>query len=296
LGIGLVLTVILNPEGIVGPIHVLLDRRRTRRAGPSGTPARPIHLVEPPPVAPDPGLLSPHDVRVHYGGVVAVDGVSFDVPRGTIVGLIGPNGAGKTTLLDAISGFTQATGTITLAGQPLQGLAPHQRIRAGLGRTFQHIELYDDLSVRENVVVGLAAGRRRASTDDLAATFDLLELGDVAGRPAGELSQGRRQLVSIARALVAGPTVLLLDEPAGGLDTSESEWLGERLRSIRDSGVTILLIDHDMHLVLNLCDEVHVLNFGRLIASGPPAAVKADRNVAEAYLGATHAIQTTVVG
>jgi ABC-type branched-subunit amino acid transport system ATPase component len=297
LGIGLVLTVILNPEGIVGPIHVLLDRRRTRSAAPSRTPSPPIHLVEPAPaVAPEPSLLSPHDVHVQYGGVVAVDGVSFDVPRGTIVGLIGPNGAGKTTLLDAISGFAQATGTIMLAGQPLQGLAPHQRIRAGLGRTFQHIELYDDLSVQENVVVGLAARGRRASTDDLAATFDLLELGDVAGRPAGELSQGRRQLVSIARALVASPTVLLLDEPAGGLDTSESEWLGDRLRSIRDSGVTILLIDHDMHLVLNLCDEVHVLNFGRLIASGPPAAVKANRNVAEAYLGATHATQTTVVG
>jgi ABC-type branched-subunit amino acid transport system ATPase component/branched-subunit amino acid ABC-type transport system permease component len=297
LGVGLVLTVILNPEGIVGPIHVLLDRRRTRSAAPSRTPSPPIHLVEPAPaVVPEPSLLSPHNVHVQYGGVVAVDGVSFDVPRGTIVGLIGPNGAGKTTLLDAISGFAQSTGTIMLAGQPLQGLAPHQRIRAGLGRTFQHIELYDDLSVQENVVVGLAARGRRASTDDLAATFDLLELGDVAGRPAGELSQGRRQLVSIARALVASPTVLLLDEPAGGLDTSESEWLGDRLRSIRDSGVTILLIDHDMHLVLNLCDEVHVLNFGRLIASGPPAAVKADRNVAEAYLGATHATQTTVVG
>jgi ABC-type branched-subunit amino acid transport system ATPase component len=112
-------------------------------------------------------------------------------------------------------------------------------------------------------------------------------------RSSFSLSQGRRQLVSIARALVARPTLLILDEPAGGLDTNESQWLGQRLRAIRDSGVTILLIDHDMHLVLNLCDEIHVLDFGRLIASGPPAAVTADRAVAEAYLGSTHASTTT---
>ncbi len=122
----------------------------------------------------------------------------------------------------------------------------------------------------------------------------LLELSDVAERPAGELSQGRRQLVSIARALVGEPRVVLLDEPASGLDTAESQWLGERLRRIRDSGVTILMVDHDMHLVLNLCEQIHVLDFGRLIASGTPAAVKADRRVAEAYLGSTHAEQATV--
>jgi len=293
LGVGLVLTVIQNPEGIVGPIHVLLDkRRRATGARPAEAPA--IHLVEPATAASEPGLLTLEHVRVRYGGVVAVDDVSFAVPRGAIVGLIGPNGAGKTTLLDAISGFAPASGTVWLAGRDLQGLAPHQRIRAGLGRTFQHIGLYDDLSVQENVVVGLAASAGRSTDRSLDATLALLELAEVADRPAGELSQGRRQLVSIARALVADPAVLLLDEPAGGLDTAESQWLGERLRSIRDSGVTILLIDHDMSLVLNLCDEIHVLNFGRLIASGPPAAVKADRDVAEAYLGSTHASDATV--
>jgi ABC-type branched-subunit amino acid transport system ATPase component len=154
--------------------------------------------------------------------------------------------------------------------------------------------LYDDLTVRENVVAGLAARERgRASEDDLQRTLELLELTDLAELPAGELSQGRRQLVSIARALIGDPRVVLLDEPASGLDTTESEWLGERLRTIRDSGVTILLVDHDMHLVLNLCEQIHVLDFGRLIASGTPAVVKADRSVTEAYLGSTHAEQAT---
>jgi ABC-type branched-subunit amino acid transport system ATPase component len=294
-GVGLVLTVVLNPEGIVGPAHVALEKMRTRRAvGREPAPAgvRPVAVA---PVAPpDPELLSLHDVRVAYGGVIAVENVSMDVAEGTIVGLIGPNGAGKTTLLDAISGFARASGSVKLGGRELGRLPPHRRIRAGLGRTFQQIELYDDLTVRENVVAGLAAReRRRASEDDLQRTLELLELTDLAELPAGELSQGRRQLVSIARALIGDPRVVLLDEPASGLDTAESEWLGERLRTIRDSGVTILLVDHDMHLVLNLCEQIHVLDFGRLIASGPPAAIKADRRVTEAYLGSTHAEQTT---
>ena len=125
--------------------------------------------------------------------------------------------------------------------------------------------------------------------------LELVDLADVAERSAGELSQGRRQLVSIARALASRPRVLLLDEPAGGLDSNESLWLGHRLRRIRDSGVTILLVDHDMHLVLSLCDEIHVLVFGELIASGPPEIVKSDREVAAAYLGAMHAAQPTGV-
>jgi ABC-type branched-subunit amino acid transport system ATPase component len=174
----------------------------------------------------------------------------------------------------------------------LEGMEPHQRTRAGLGRTFQAIELYDDLTVDENVVVGLAAARGRSDDLDgaaLAATFDLLGLTAVRHRPAGELSQGQRQLVSIARALAGRPTALLLDEPAGGLDSTESRWLGDRLRAIRDSGVTILLVDHDMHLVLNLCDEIRVLDFGALIASGTPADVRANAKVGAAYLGDAHA-------
>jgi ABC-type branched-subunit amino acid transport system ATPase component/ABC-type branched-subunit amino acid transport system permease subunit len=295
-GVGLVLTVVLNPEGIVGPFHVMLEKVRTRRVTPAAPEPAGVRAVETPPsAAPDPQLLSLHDVRVAYGGVIAVENLTFDVAEGTIVGLIGPNGAGKTTLLDAISGFASASGSIRLGGRELGRLPPHRRIRAGLGRTFQQIELYDDMTVRENIVAGLAAReRRRASDADLHRVLALLDLTDLAERPAGELSQGRRQLVSIARALVGEPRVVLLDEPASGLDTAESEWLAERLRAIRDSGVTILLVDHDMHLVLNLCEQIYVLDFGRLIASGPPATVKADRKVTEAYLGSTHAETATV--
>jgi ABC-type branched-subunit amino acid transport system ATPase component/branched-subunit amino acid ABC-type transport system permease component len=293
-GVGLVFTVVRNPEGIVGPFHVMLERRRARRSRSEASAPAPLHVVEGRESARrDEPLLSLHELRVAYGGVVAVDQVSFDVAEGDIVGLIGPNGAGKTTLIDAISGFAPASGSVRLAGAELQGLPPHRRIRAGLGRTFQQIELYDDLSVRENVVAGQVARERRlSSAEDLDDVLALLDLTEVAERPAGDLSQGQRQLVSIARALIGDPLLLLLDEPASGLDTSESAWLGERLRRIRARGVSILLIDHDMHLVLNLCDEIHVLDFGQLIASGTPAAVKADRRVAEAYLGATHAEAT----
>ena len=140
----------------------------------------------------------------------------------------------------------------------------------------------------ENVTAGITRTGRLVAAD-IEHTLDLLGLGDLRDRRPAELSQGRRQLVSIARALVGHPDVLLLDEPAGGLDSSESQWLGERLRDVRDSGVTILMVDHDMHLVLNLCDRIEVVNFGRLIASGPPSSIRADRAVADAYLGSTHA-------
>jgi ABC-type branched-subunit amino acid transport system ATPase component len=203
-------------------------------------------------------------------------GIDLRLEPGEMVALIGPNGAGKTTAIDAISGFAPASGTVTLGGTRLDRLKPHQRIRAGLGRTFQAIELYEDLSVRENVIVGLTAGVARGDTpaDQLDRTLGLLGLTEVADRPAAELSQGQRQLVSIARALVGRPRVLLLDEPAGGLDTVESHWLGERLRVIREFGVTILMVEHDMSLVLSLCDEIHVLNFGEIIAEGTAAEIR----------------------
>jgi ABC-type branched-subunit amino acid transport system ATPase component/branched-subunit amino acid ABC-type transport system permease component len=297
----LIITVIMNPEGIVGPAHQKLAALR------AGRDARVADVPTPVPVMParattriEPGgrsdLLGVRDLGVRYGGVVAVDGVTFDVEQGSIVGLIGPNGAGKTTLLDAMSGFAGHSGSVSLDGHSLAGRSPHERVRAGLGRTFQALELYDDLTVAENVAVGLTAshGRRRRATDDaLLATFDLLELTPLRARPAGELSQGQRQLVSIARALIGEPRVLLLDEPAGGLDTAESEWLGERLEVIRDSGVTIVMVDHDMSLVLSLCHRIHVLNFGQVIASGTPSEIRADRGVAAAYLGSTHGEKAT---
>jgi ABC-type branched-subunit amino acid transport system ATPase component/branched-subunit amino acid ABC-type transport system permease component len=305
-GIGLILTVLQNPEGIVGSVQQIAERLRSRGRTPTRVAmgatvaptesadataqvehARPIAAVpDPPETTP---ALAIHAVSVRYGGVTAVNDVHFEVPVGKIVGLIGPNGAGKTTLIDAISGFTPSTGTIELFGRTVSSLSPFQRVRSGLGRTFQAVELYDDLSVKENVVVGQAASRVDVSDEQLGRTFDLLGLSSVRDSLAGELSQGTRQLVSIARALVGEPDVLLLDEPAGGLDSTESQWLGLRLRDIRDSGVSILLVDHDMQLVLDLCDEIQVLNFGEVIAAGTPAAVRADPKVKSAYLGNTHA-------
>jgi ABC-type branched-subunit amino acid transport system ATPase component len=290
-GLGVVLMLKQSPDGLAA-MYAKTGRKLRARLVQRQRPRRELPPV--PRRVRQPAAIELRDVTVRFGGVVALDKVNLRIEPGEIVGLIGPNGAGKTTLLDAISGFARASGSVKLGGRELGRLPPHRRIRAGLGRTFQQIELYDDLTVRENVVAGLAAReRRRASEDDLQRTLELLELTDLAELPAGELSQGRRQLVSIARALIGDPRVVLLDEPASGLDTAESEWLGERLRTIRDSGVTILLVDHDMHLVLNLCEQIHVLDFGRLIASGPPAAIKADRRVTEAYLGSTHAEQTT---
>jgi ABC-type branched-subunit amino acid transport system ATPase component/branched-subunit amino acid ABC-type transport system permease component len=301
-GVGLILTVVRYPEGVVGPLHLLADRVRARRAAIGGFGAGTIPIggrselalsqrsigVDRTKTRPSAPALAVRGVTVRYGGVTAVNDVAFDVPYGRIVGLIGPNGAGKTTLIDAISGFAPAAGAVELGGQSITSLTPHQRARAGLGRTFQAIELYEDLSVSENVIVGQAATRGKATEDQLLRVLALLGLYAVAEKPAGELSQGTRQLVSIARALVGEPDVLLLDEPAGGLDSTESQWLGRKLRDISDTGVSVVLIDHDMHLVLDLCDEIQVLNFGEIIAAGTPAVVRAHPAVRSAYLGSTH--------
>jgi ABC-type branched-subunit amino acid transport system ATPase component len=231
--------------------------------------------------------------------VVANDDVSFEVVPGEIVGLIGPNGAGKTTLIDAVSGYARATGSVALLGRKLDGRKPFQRSRDGLGRTFQGIELYDDLSVRENVEVGTTAARsagaggaragREQPSLGIDAYFEVLGLQAVAEQPVRELSVGQRQLVSVARALAGRPTVVLLDEPAAGLDATESRWLGERLRAIRDAGTTIVMVDHDMGLVLDVCDRIVVLDLGRVVAIGSPADIVGNDEVKRAYLGTTHA-------
>ena len=178
-------------------------------------------------------------MTVRYGGVVAVDDVSFDVPRGAIVGLIGPNGAGKTTMLDAHLRVHRRRRRRDQRRRPShRGLPPHRRAQLGLGRTFQGLDLYEDLTVEENVAVG-QADSRAAGRDDIAAVLDVARGSTaLAERPVAELSQGQRQLVSIARALAGRPDVLLLDEPAAGLDTTESAWLATQLRTIRDTGMT----------------------------------------------------------
>ncbi len=323
-GIGVILTVIFNPDGIVGPTHLFLEQRRVRgiMARPEGAlvpllrTAPETHVSEPAPAlapvsaeagelvgsgagvgsnghtqAPANGVTGPlldvKNLTVRYGGVVAVDNVSFSVEQGQIVGLIGPNGAGKTTTIDALCGFHGYEGSVVLAGQDVVGYSPHRRAVLGLARTFQLAGVADDLTVEENVQVG----QHMASTHDPAALTRILdELGLVEMRDlqVSMLSQGQRQLVSVARALAGDPRLLLLDEPAAGLDSTESLWLADRLREVRDTGVTILLVDHDMSLVLNLCDSIDVLDFGALIATGTPDQIRTNQQVSTAYLGATH--------
>ncbi|MFZ2174564.1 MAG: branched-chain amino acid ABC transporter permease/ATP-binding protein [Rhodococcus sp. (in: high G+C Gram-positive bacteria)] len=303
-GILLIITVIKYPEGLIGHLHKYSDavrRRLPKGMRPDAAVAKDSSIGQrPPSAAPlairdvtDGVLLSVADIGVRYGGVVALDAVSFDVHAGEIVGLIGPNGAGKTTCMDAISGFAESTGSVRLHDRRIDDLEPHRRSRAGLGRTFQAIELYEDLTVRENVEVGTVATHRHrhAGAQDLDALFGLLHLGEVADRPVNELSQGQRQLVSIARAIAGQPEIVLLDEPAAGLDSTESRWLGERLTSIRDAGVAIIMVEHDMELVLEVCDRIVVLDLGRVIASGTPEQIKTNPDVMRAYLGTTHAPQ-----
>jgi branched-chain amino acid transport system ATP-binding protein len=242
-------------------------------------------------------LLRVEELSVRYGGVTALDGVSFTVGAGTIVGLIGPNGAGKTTCIDAVTGFVAPTrGRCWFDGTPTDGEPPHALARRGFARTFQSLELFDDLTVRENLLVSASTPTWRSTITDAfwpkrhasAATdevLDRLRLVDLADRPTADLSNGQRHLVAVGRALVARPKLVLLDEPAAGLDTAETAELGRLLRGLPDLGVTVLLVDHDMPLVLGVCDEVLVLDFGRLIAGGTPAEVRADPAVVAAYLG-----------
>jgi branched-chain amino acid transport system ATP-binding protein len=241
-------------------------------------------------------VLETAGVSVHFGGVQALSDVDLRVEAGQLVGLIGPNGAGKTTFVDAVSGFVDCSGDISLDGRSLVGLSPHERARLGLARTWQASELFDDLTVRENLNV--AARRPSAWTvvkelfqsDPEAApsveeALALVELEWAAEAMPADLSQGQRKLVGVARAIAMGPRLLALDEPAAGLDTSESEDLGRRLRTLADEGNAMLLIDHDMGLVLSICDQIYVLEFGKLIAAGPPDTVRRDPKVVEAYLG-----------
>jgi branched-chain amino acid transport system ATP-binding protein len=248
-------------------------------------------------------LLEVSDVRRSFGGLVAVNRVSFSVAPGQIKAVIGPNGAGKTTLFNIISGLLKAdTGRITFQGRPITGFKPHQIARAGISRTFQNPSLFFQMSVLENVMVGRHRCSRweftgcslrfpgqpkeeRAIRAAALAQLDDFGLAPLAASPAGALAFGQRRMVELARALATDPELLLLDEPASGLNTREKENLGDLIRRIRDRGVTVLLVEHDMTMVMDLSDDILVLHNGTAIAEGSPAAIQNDPEVVSVYLG-----------
>jgi branched-chain amino acid transport system ATP-binding protein len=231
--------------------------------------------------------LEVSEVTVTFGGKRALDGVAIAAEPGHVTGLIGPNGAGKSTLFDVICGLRKpAAGRIRLNGRDVTRLGPAQRVRCGMARTFQRLELFGRLSVRENLLVAAELGpeRRRAerAVTQLLARLDLAEIAD---RPADELSTGTGRLVEVGRALAVKPRFLLLDEPAAGQDAEETRRFAALLRALAGEGTTVILVEHDMSLVMGVCDQVHVLDLGTIISSGPPDVIRRDQTVLAAYLG-----------
>jgi len=238
-------------------------------------------------------VLEARGLNVRFGGHHAVRDVHLDVDAGEIVGLIGPNGAGKTTTFNAVSGVQRCTGTVTLDGTDISGAPPHRRARLGMSRTFQRLEVFGTMTAYDNIrtAAEIAARARRepvrsaiAITDDVV---DLIGLGGIAGNRADALPTGQARLVELGRVLATKPKVVLLDEPASGLDDVETRRLAEVLSTLRDDGLAILLVEHDIDLVMELCSTIYVLHLGELIAHGSAADVRSDPAVQEAYLGAS---------
>ena len=248
-------------------------------------------------------LLEVRDLRVRFGGVTALDGVSLDVRAGSIAGLIGPNGAGKSTFFNCLTGFCAPdAGSVALDGRDLLSLPVHRIAQLGVIRTFQNLQLFASLTVRENLLVGahhrlrasvlagLVATRGQRSEDLKAEAWAVVvaqrvSIHDHLDSVVAGLPYGTRKLVELGRALMAAPRVLMLDEPAAGLTAVERGALVHLLRNLRDEGVTVVLVDHEMDLVRAACDIVHVLDFGRLVAGGDPEAMMREPAVREAYLG-----------
>ncbi len=249
-------------------------------------------------------LLEVDGVSVRFGGVRALSNVTFHVNRGEIFGLVGPNGAGKTTLFNAVTGVVRpTTGRICFDEQEIGHLKPHKRARLGIGRTFQNLQLFGAMTVLENLMLPVDAFARRGIVSDAfrlptasfeerraseraRATLHLLHLDGIDDQRANDLPVGMQRRVELARALCLRPKLLLLDEPASGLDARETAELAEALPRIRERfGTTMLLVDHDMALVMRVCDHITVLDFGEVICSGPPEVVQKDERVIRAYLG-----------
>jgi branched-chain amino acid transport system ATP-binding protein len=228
------------------------------------------------------------DLRVRLGGSEVVQGVSLAVGGGEVLGLVGPNGAGKTTVVDAVTGFVPATGAVTVDGRRAEHLRPHRRAGLGLARTFQSLELFDDLTVGENLAVAAEAARRRDRAT-VARAAERAGVGHLLAALPSHLSLGQRKSVALARALAAGPSVVLLDEPAAGLDGRERRALAATVAALAAEGTAVVLIDHDVRLVLEVSDRVAVLDGGSVVAAGPPADLLGEPAVAAAWLGpATH--------
>lgn len=244
-------------------------------------------------------ILEAADLTVAYGGVRANDGIDLTVREGEFVGLIGANGAGKTTFVDGVTGFTPVTsGRVRFQGRDITGMAPHRRAQAGLVRTFQQVELFDDLTVSDNLLLAAERVAWRTVLGDLVRrtqgaeqvgavewALGMVGLESLADRLPSDLSNGQRKLVGVARALAAKPAMVILDEPAAGLDATESVELSKVLLQLPPQGISVLLIDHDMGLVLSVCDRIYCLDYGRIIADGTPAEIRASREVIRAYLG-----------
>jgi ABC-type branched-subunit amino acid transport system ATPase component/ABC-type branched-subunit amino acid transport system permease subunit len=300
-GVGAILYSFGIAPQLPGPLTRLLERARTRQQ-PVGTAAALPAAPAPATPAVSSATLSASDVTVRFGGLVAVDDVSVTATSGRITGVIGPNGAGKTTLFNACSGLnTPASGEIVLDGRNLSKYRPSVRARLGLGRTFQQVQLCDSLSVYENVSIGSEAGivgssvlrhlfraPGEARDVDLRAREALQMCGieHLAGEIVGSLSTGQRRLVELARCLAGSFKILLLDEPSSGLDAAETEAFGILMRRIvEERGLGILLIEHDLSLTMSVCDDLYVLDFGKLIYEGTPESARASEIVQSAYLG-----------
>lgn len=233
-------------------------------------------------------VLEVRGVMVRFGGVMALSGVDLDAPAGAVTGLIGPNGAGKTTLFNVINGMLEpSSGTVHLCGVEATKFAAHRRAKLGLARTFQRLELFSSLSVRDNVRVAAELAGRRHVSRAVEAILSKVGLTDVADSTAGDLPTGLARQVEIARALATQPTILLLDEPASGLSETETTHLSGMLRNLAAQGLAILLVEHDVGLVMSVCDTIYVLDLGKIIAHGTPQEIQKDPLVLNAYLGAS---------